>query len=95
MKWEKYDKMGFDFYMDPGHGWIKVSIKLLRDLNIAKDVSCFSYYSNGFGYLEEDCDAALLFKALEAVGTKPVIRDHHTDQDSPIRDFACFCAELN
>ena len=38
----------FDYIQDPGHGWVKVPIKLLVELGIYKEISSYSYYRNAF-----------------------------------------------
>lgn len=56
----------FKFYSDPGHGWLEVPVKTLRELGIAGQISPYSYISedNAVAYLEEDCDLARFAKAL-------------------------------
>jgi hypothetical protein len=77
----------FDFLADAGHGWIKVPVKLLIDLNIADKVSHYSYYRAGFGYLEEDCDLTLFFNAYHArFGEDPKLRDRISDR-SRVRNY--------
>tara|TARA_B100000900_G_scaffold37245_1_gene27965 strand:+ start:2069 stop:2392 length:324 start_codon:yes stop_codon:yes gene_type:complete len=48
-------------FIDPGHGWYKVSRKLLRKMNLLSKISSFSYQKNDWVYLEEDCDATIFF----------------------------------
>ena len=63
-----------DYIQDPGHGWFKVSIKQLVKLNIADRISNFSYRRGTWAYLEEDCDATILFNALRERGIEPKVR---------------------
>ncbi|MCP4481701.1 MAG: hypothetical protein GY817_02625, partial [bacterium] len=49
----------FNYIQDPGHGWLEVPRKLLRELGIEHDVSSCSYIDKGIAYLEEDCDMSL------------------------------------
>lgn len=78
----------FDYIQDSGHGWIKVPMQLLKDLSIADQVSYFSYYRAGFGYLEEDCDLTLFFNAFHArYGHDPKLRDRISKQ-SRVRTYA-------
>lgn len=65
----------FDFISDPGHGWIKVPVKLLIDLGIDADISSYSYYRDGFAYLEEDLDAGTFFRAMDKAGRPWKIRE--------------------
>ena len=66
----------FDYLTDGGHGWTKVPVRLLIDLDIADKVSHYSYYRAGFGYLEEDCDTALFFDAYnKKFGFDPIVRE--------------------
>jgi hypothetical protein len=78
------------FHHDAGHGWYQVSRADVERLGIQNQISRYSYENDGACYLEEDCDASLLFAAL---------RDHkiahrvdtgtYTD-DSPIRNYPRF-----
>jgi hypothetical protein len=83
----------FDYIQDRGHGWVKVPIQLLKDLSIADQVSYFSYYRAGFGYLEEDCDLCLFFNAYHAkYGHDPKLRDRISDR-SRVRTYAQYIKE--
>jgi len=70
-------KTCFDFISDPGHGWIKVPIVLLCQLGIAGKVSPYSLWRKGYAYLEEDCDAELLFRAFAERGLKIKFRERN------------------
>lgn len=58
------------FYHDAGHGWLAVKRTVLIQLDIIKNISDYSYQSETGStvYLEEDCDATTLIKALESKG---------------------------
>ena len=56
------------FYSDAGHGWAKVSFKLLAQLGISNKITAYSYMRGDSAYLEEDCDVSTLFKAADAAG---------------------------
>ena len=58
--------MKLSFYQDPGHGWVKVSLKLINKLGINDKISSYSYVRKDNAYLEEDCDFGILADALEA-----------------------------
>jgi len=82
----------FDYIQDPGHGWIKVPVTLLLELNIAGDISPYSYYKNGFAYLEEDCDAARFMNAYNArFGADPKLRSRVArERRSKVREYFCY-----
>ena len=62
-------------FQDPGHGWYKVSRKLLRKMNLLGKISSFSYQKNDWVYLEEDCDATIFFdRYKELFGDKYQIK---------------------
>jgi len=84
----------FDFYSDPGHGWIKVPIKLLDDLDILDKITACSYLRGQYAYLEEDCDATTFCNALETHGIKPRFHSRISDKSSKIRGYAPFNASL-
>ena len=58
----------FNFYEDPGHGWLRVPLKLLSQLNIADQISHYSYKRGDYAYLEEDCDFTVFHKAMKDIG---------------------------
>lgn len=37
--------MKFQFYADPGHGWVEVKRELLKELGIEDKISSYSYQS--------------------------------------------------
>lgn len=81
-------KTSFDFYSDPGHGWLRVPIMTLVRLEIAGKISPYSYWRKGHAYLEEDCDASLLIKALQDKGHKPKFRERVSrERHSRIRNY--------
>ena len=80
----------FHFYADPGHGWVKVPFKLLKELNIEKDISTFSYVYGINVYLEEDGDLAKFLKAMKKAGKVVEFIEHHTDKTSKIRGYGMY-----
>jgi hypothetical protein len=69
-------KKQFDYIVDPGHGWVKVPLSLVRELGFADRVSRCSYWHAGHVYLEEDCDLELFFNAYNAAfGFFPKLRE--------------------
>ena len=86
----------FDYIQDAGHGWVKVPAYLLKTLNIHNEITSFSYYLNGFAYLEEDGDTGLFFKAYrEAFGFDPKLRDRICrERRSKVRNYFGYSPQL-
>ena len=80
----------FVMHSDPGHGWLEVPRSLLDTLCIAGDVSKYSYIDGAHAYLEEDCDAPRLLRALEERGELFTLRSHHLNRDHWIRSLQRF-----
>lgn len=88
MKIRKFHK-----YDDAGHGWLKVSVKdILKYMNVddIMKLTSYSYYRNGYVFLEEDCDMSLFCNVLESKDIKFEIIRHHTDKQSKIRNYDDF-----
>lgn len=88
----------FNFYQDPGHGWIKVPFSLIKELGIEKEISCHSYWRKGQVYLEEDSDFMKFIKAMKekkqfTLGEQN-IRSFHTDNTSKIRGYEMYEKEI-
>lgn len=81
----------FDFYQDPGHGWLEVDRGLLSNLGIEREISVFSYQKDNKVYLEEDCDARVLVEKLESQGVKVTFNVIHQTY-TPIRGYNSFKA---
>lgn len=79
--------LNLKFYCDPGHGWVAVKVSLLRELGITGQISRCSFVKGGTAYLEEDCDAERLIRALDAKGIAYKIESKHTNSYSPIRNY--------
>lgn len=79
--------MKLNKYNDPGHGWLKVSKKLLKELGIENDISSFSYMRVEYAYLEEDSDCSIFCEAMEKAGKAFEIIDSHADNQSKIRQY--------
>lgn len=83
-------KTQFTFYNDPGHGWLKVPTKLVRELGIIDQISSCTYMSRDtrFLFLEEDCDAPLFVRTYEEKhGVKLKIKDCYCNKQSKIRNY--------
>jgi hypothetical protein len=75
-------------YSDPGHGWVRVPIAVLKTLGIADKVTHYSYQRGDYAYLEEDCDMSLFIKAFnELNGRDPVFKHHSGNNYSKIRGY--------
>ena len=82
--------MKFTLYSDPGHGWLKVSKKLLNELNIADKISSYSYQRKDDAFLEEDCDLSVFFDAMNAKGRTIEYRYQITNKTSKIRKYESY-----
>lgn len=80
--------MKLKYYSDPGHGWIAIKRKLLKELNITDQISAYSYQRGNTVYLEEDRDAVILTKALAENKVVVEITAKHTNYRSPIRNYS-------
>ena len=78
------------FYSDPGHGWLAVKRKLVDELNIADQISVYSYQKGATVYLEEDCDANKVVSLLKAQGNTVTFDERSTNSRSPIRGYDRF-----
>jgi hypothetical protein len=74
-------------HTDPGHGWLAVKFKEIKDLGIADKITTYSYVKGSTAYLEEDCDLATFFNAYRARnGQDPLYRESYRDRTA-IRGF--------
>ena len=80
-------KITLVFLADPGHGWLKVSRKIVKAAGISESISRFSYERGTQVYLEEDCDAPMLIEALVKAGVDVRVREKHTNKQSKIRSY--------
>jgi len=83
----------FDFYADPGHGWLAVKRTDLQKAGVADLISRCSYQREDMVFLEEDCDAGIFIEALAKKGIKAEFRPHHTDRNSKIRGYASYAPQ--
>jgi hypothetical protein len=77
-------------YVDPGHSWLRVPLKMLKKLGLANKISSFSYQRTEYAYLEEDCDMTVFMKAMEVKGQKVVFVTRRTDRESRIRNYGSY-----
>ena len=83
-------KITLNYYQDPGHGWVKVPIALLKQLGIEQDISHYSYMRDKYAYLEEDCDLTRLLKALDYNGILWRLREYNSNKQSKIRSYESY-----
>jgi hypothetical protein len=75
-------------HKDGGHGWLKVSKDFFNRTNLTiKNISSYSYQDNDNYYLEEDLDATLYIRNLEAEGIKINLSFKDDGDYSPIRQL--------
>ena len=81
----------YNFFTDPGHGWLEVPLAEIVNLGIRKDISHYSFLNGSTAYLEEDCDAGRFIEAYKAkYGETPAIAEIHTNYDSHVRNYRRF-----
>jgi len=76
--------------IDPGHGWLRVPIKLLERLNIVDKISHYSYKCANYAFLEEDCDWEVFARAMEKNGLQYTVEPQILNEDSIIRQYDSF-----
>ena len=78
---------------DAGHEWLAVKRQELIDLEIADQITAYSYVKGGTVYLEGDCDASTFFKAYkDRHGVEPRTKSGKIWDRWPGRSFARFDA---
>jgi hypothetical protein len=87
-------KTKYDFYQDPGHGWLKVTRKEIYKLGIENDISPFSYQRGDYVYLEEDGDLSKFLAKKISIGESVERRDHHSNKSSKIRSYEDYVPRL-
>ncbi len=85
----------FNFYSDPGHGWLKVSRKDLQQLGIESQITGYSYQRENDCFLEEDCDATLFLNTFKnKFGFEPKLNFYSGDKRSRIRNYASYKSNI-
>lgn len=82
-------------FSDPGHSWVKVKRSELKELDILKDITKYSYQRGEFVYLEEDVDAGTYIKALKENNILFKFDTKRTDRSSKIRNYYHFESSEN
>jgi hypothetical protein len=74
---------------DPGHGWLQVPSKLVKELGLHDCISEFSYISpsGAHSYLEHDDDAPKALKKIKDAGYEVSIDFRTTNKNSHIRRY--------
>jgi hypothetical protein len=83
----------YDFFSDPGHGWVKVNRNELLGLGIANKISSYSRQRKNAVFLEEDNDASEFMRAKQARGEPVKFREHISDKQSKIRNYPGFALD--
>ena len=83
------EKRNLTITSDPGHGWLSVSLKDLKDLGITDKISSYSYMNLTRAYLEEDQDLTIFTNAAKAKGWELNIKESTVDS-TPIRGYASY-----
>lgn len=82
--------MKFTKYVDPAHGWLKVSHKLVKELGIEDKISSCSYMTHNAVFLEEDGDFLVFAKAMNAAGKDVEMTLSFADRPSKIRKYPSY-----
>jgi hypothetical protein len=79
------------FYCDPGHGWAKVPLKLIKSLGLEDEISHYSYMSKEHAFVEEDSDAGKVHRAIRLkLNVEPRILANHGNKTSRIRNYCSY-----
>ena len=82
--------MIYNFYSDPAHGWLKVPLSKIFELNILDQITGFSYLSPNHDhvFLEEDLDVSIFLNSLsKKEREKFKVRQFYTNRESKIRSY--------
>lgn len=79
----------YRFHIDPGHGWLEVTVNELEMLGLTGKISVYSYRKGNAVFLEEDCDAPLFIEAA-GLNEDDWVYVNYEREYSPIRDLPPF-----
>ena len=79
-------------YSDAGHGWAKVPVKLLQELDLINEISKYSYINGSFAYLEEDCDLVKFVLKIQSMNWTWTFINHSSIRSS-VRNYDSFSAQ--
>jgi hypothetical protein len=81
--------MNLTYHSDNAHGWLFVPNSALHDLGLSADnFSQYSYRDDSGVYAEEDCDAAIVIKAIESAGQRLVFKELSFEGSHWIRNLS-------
>ncbi len=84
----------YKYYIDPGHGWLCVTMQDLKDLGIEKKISKYSYRTGIAVFLEEDVDMPLFVAAYKnRMGGRPTITEMYSSEESFIRELGRYAPD--
>lgn len=69
----------YTYIHTPGHGYLSVSIKEIKKLNLVDQISGYSYMNLTRVYLEEDCDLRLFIDAKKKLNEEINIQSSYRD----------------
>lgn len=78
------------FYPDASHGWLQVDRKDLKALDIADEISEYSYQLGSKVYLEEDCDVPCFMNEAKAAGWDVTVTSADSVDYSAIRSYPSY-----
>jgi len=85
----------FNFYSDPGHGWLAVPRALLVELGIEEKITSYSYQRLDEVFLEEDGDYTTFFLAMTAADREFKVFEINTPRsDSFVRSLQSYRCEV-
>ena len=74
-------------FNDPGHGWLRVPLALIKKLGLEDGITKYSYVQGRYAYLEEDLDQTLFMLIAERNKIQVAVREYFTRGDSVIRHY--------
>jgi hypothetical protein len=78
----------YNFYSDPGHGWLEVPKTKILELGIEHKISTCSYTNTNSVFLEEDCDVNVFLQALSEEERSSIeFRELFSNHESQIRNY--------
>lgn len=80
------------FYEDAGHGFLRVPLNLLVELDIAEKITPYSYMNHKYAYLEEDCDYSTFMEVAKNVYNVQVTKKY-IDGEAGCREYGSYKSE--
>lgn len=74
-------------FEDPGHAWMKVTMKELKRLGIVDKITSYSYRKGDYAFLEEDVDLSTFVDAKNARGETVEFDIYNANKRSRIRNY--------